>query len=311
MKDFTSPRRLVLIGSVIADMMTTVPALPARGGDVLAGPLQVQAGGGFNVLAAASRLGMPVALAGQVGTGPMGDRVAAELDGLGAELLLPRADGDTGVCIGLVEPDGERTFITSVGVESELSDGALASLAWRADDAVYVSGYDLCYPVSGPTIAAFVSTAKPNLMVLDPGPLIADIPTEVWKSVLSHTSVLTLNARELDLLMPGATPDADLRPLLTSLAPSGVAIVRSGARGCWLHTLDAATHHFPAPSVRAVDSTGAGDAHTGALLAELSAGCSLSDAVARATVAAAIAVSKVGSATGPTRTELDAALASR
>ena len=54
--------RLVVIGSVIADQLMTVPRLPDRGGDVLAGPVATQAGGAFNIAAAAVRLGLPTAL---------------------------------------------------------------------------------------------------------------------------------------------------------------------------------------------------------------------------------------------------------
>ncbi|HMQ66298.1 MAG TPA: PfkB family carbohydrate kinase, partial [Arachnia sp.] len=136
--------RLIVIGSVIADQLMTVPRLPERGGDVLAGPVATQAGGAFNIAAAAVRLGLPTALCGRVGTGPLGDLLVRALADLGVEALLPRdTSGDSGTCIGLVEPDGERTFVTSPGVEQGLTDDDLASVGWRADDAVYLSGYDL------------------------------------------------------------------------------------------------------------------------------------------------------------------------
>ena len=77
---------------------------------------------------------------------------------LGVELLLPRDPaGDSGTCIGLVEPDGERTFVTSPGVEQGLTDDDLASVGWRADDAVYLSGYDLVYPTTGPAVARWLA----------------------------------------------------------------------------------------------------------------------------------------------------------
>jgi sugar/nucleoside kinase (ribokinase family) len=58
-----------------------------------------------------------------------------------------------------------------------------------------------------------------------------------------------------------------------------------------------------------VDTTGAGDAHAGALLAGLAEGLDLPAAVRRANAAAALAVTRLGSATGPTRGELADALA--
>ena len=69
--------------------------------------------------------------------------------------------------------------------------------------------------------------------------------------------------------------------------------------------------HIPAPTVRAVDTTGAGDAHAGVFLAALADGLSPADAARRANAAAALAVTRPGPATSPTRAELDAWLARR
>ena len=337
--------RLVLVGSVIADLMMTVPALPERGGDILAGAARAQAGGGFNVLAAAARLGLRGALLGHVGTGALGSMVGAALAAEGVVELLPRVSGaDTGLCVGFIEPDAERTFVTSVGCEAEVGLAGLRSSPVGVSDAVYVSGYDLCYPVTGPAVAEWLSgMSSVPFVVVDPGPLAASIPGEVLDGVLRHTSVLTLNAREVRLL-GGSAP-----ALLARLRAGGFVLERDGARGCtvWWGGPGGAvrSEHVGAPSVAAVDSTGAGDAHTGAFLAALSwepggggagglvgaggvvgavrvaAGGAvgagglvdaggLVGAVRVANAAAAYAVTQVGSATGPTRPELEAFVAS-
>lgn len=298
------PARLVLVGSVIVDLMMTVPALPERGGDVLAGAAVAQAGGGFNVLAAAARLGMPCALAGLVGTGPLGDIVAAALAAEGVELLVPRAQGDTGLCVGFVEPDGERTFVTSAGVESRLHADDLGAVRLGPGDAAYLSGYDLCYPVSGPVVADWLERERPSDLLLDPGPLAAGIPVDLLGRVLRHTSVLSLSGRELELL------GGDVRGLLARCAPGAGVVVRDGARGCVVHSpgLGPAGVAVPAPAVQVVDTTGAGDAHAGALLAGLGRGLDLVEACRLANAAAAIAVGRLGSATGPASAELSALL---
>jgi sugar/nucleoside kinase (ribokinase family) len=303
-----APDRLVLVGSVIVDLLVRVPRLPDRGGDVVAGPPALQAGGGFNVLAAAARLGLPSALAGRVGTGPFGDTVRAALAAEGiAVLLAPDDGGDTGLCVGLVEPDAERTFITSPGVEAAMHAADLAGLALGGTDAVYVSGYDLAYPTSGPAITAWLRDAPPVLLVFDPGPLVAELPRASLASALDRCDVLTLNAREARLLT-GAGDLASATSLLPArLRPHAAMVVRDGARGCTVVTGGAATRQ-PGHVVAAVDSTGAGDAHTGALLAGLHRGLDLVAAAGVANVAAALAVTRFGSATGPAQEELDAAL---
>lgn len=299
-----TPRRLVLVGSVIVDVLMSVPRLPDRGGDVLASAAATQVGGGFNVLAAARRLALPAALAGRVGDGPFGGLVTAALATEGIELLLPVARGDTGFCVGLVEPDAERTFVTSAGVESRLTAQDLASIAVRADDALYVSGYDLCYPVTGPAFAAWCRQLAGPLLVLDPGPLVAEIPPRVLNRVLARADVLTLNEREARLLAGG--PDVNgAAALRDRLRPSAVLLVRQGARGCAVYLPGhPEPEHVPAPRVTPVDTTGAGDAHTGAYLAELGRTGSVLDAARIANAAAAVSVTRAGSATAPTRDEL-------
>jgi sugar/nucleoside kinase (ribokinase family) len=306
-----APYRVVLVGSVIVDVLMSVPRLPERGGDVLASAAATQVGGGFNVLLAARRLGLPGALAGRVGDGPFGRLVAAALAAEGIEPLMPAGRGDTGFCIGLVEPDAERTFVTSPGVESALTADDLEAVEVRPGDAVYVSGYDLCYPVTGPAVAAWCGHPADALFVIDPGPLAAEIPPPVLDRVLDRTDVLTLNEREAGLLTGRADVDEAGHALRERLRPSSVLIVRRGARGCTLylpgHT---SPEHIPAPAVAAVDSTGAGDAHTGAFLAELRRTGSVRESVRAANAAAALAVTRAGSATAPGRDELDRALES-
>ena len=284
------PRRLVLLGSVLVDVLLDVPALPPRGGDVLGRPSYLGAGGGFTVLTAAARLGLPGAYAGAHGTGPMGDRVRADLAAAGITTLLPRTDaGDTGYTVGLVEPDGERTFATAPGVEAELTPAQLAAVRVGAADAVYLSGYDLAYPVSGPPLAAFVAALPDGpLVVLDPGPLVADIPAERWDAVTARADLVSANAREVSA-----------RPV----SPRGALVVRHGRDGAHVVT-GGRTVPVPGFPVDAIDTTGAGDVHVGAMLAALGGGEDLVAAVRTANRAAAWSVRHRGPATGPRGTDL-------
>jgi sugar/nucleoside kinase (ribokinase family) len=303
------PARLILVGSAIADVMMNVPQLPGRGADVLASTAVLQAGGGFNVLAAARRLGMQCSLAGRVGTGPFGSVIAGALAREDIEILIPRPPADSGFCVGFVEPDGERTFATSPGTEAELTPADLGHVHPEPGSAVYVSGYDLCYPRGGPAIAAWCERLDDVLLVLDPGPLAGQIPDAVLAPVLSRTRLLTLNAREAGLLLGTSHPGPDTVPL----AAGALVVVREGPRGCTLYggndlyggTKRLDGMHLAAPVVSVVDSTGAGDAHTGALLAELHRTGDPVSAARAANAAAAFAVTRAGSATAPDRRQLD------
>src|ERR1700733_3250448 len=117
--------RLIFAGEAIVDLLMRVPALPERGGDMLAGSAAIEGGGGFNVMAAAARQGLPVLYAGGHGTGPWGDRVRDALAGEGIAILRPPdPDADTGFDVALVETGGERTFVTSLGAETLRQPGA-------------------------------------------------------------------------------------------------------------------------------------------------------------------------------------------
>jgi sugar/nucleoside kinase (ribokinase family) len=310
--------RLVLAGEAIVDLLMWVPSLPDRGGDMLAGSSAIQVGGGFNIMAAAARQGLPVAYAGGHGTGPWGDKVRAALDAEGITILRGQdPDQDTGFDVALVEADGERTFVTSLGAESLREPGAWDLVPVWAGDAVYVSGYGLVPPESGPILGAWAARLPPGvLLFMDPGPLVADIPEAVLAAVLGRCDWCSCNQREAGLLTGVTDPVEAARRLARRTGRAGV-IVRAGPEGCVLalrvagpaNQVGLSLSLIPAPAVVAVDTTGAGDAHSGVFLAGIAAGLTAADAARRANAAAALTVTRSGPAVSPSQAELEQFLA--
>jgi sugar/nucleoside kinase (ribokinase family) len=300
----------VLVGSVLVDILLYIDQFPERGGDRLAERSIIASGGGMNVLVGAARLGLPVAYAGRVGDGAMGKLVLTDLESHRIPLLLPQVHGeDTGFDIGLVEPSAERTFVTSPGTESRLSIGDLAAIPLIAADAVYVSGYELCYPVSGAALEHWLPMLDQDMwLVIDPGLLAAEIPSERLSRVLARTTILTSNAREAYLLTGRENAAEAAVELKSRIAPEGWVIVRVGPQGCWVVGSSRAPQHVPGRPAEAVDTTGAGDAHTAALLASLAVGDDILAAAHIANVAASLSTLRRGPATGPTAAELSEAL---
>jgi sugar/nucleoside kinase (ribokinase family) len=298
--------RLVLVGSVIVDVVLHVPALPERGGDVIATDSRTAVGAGFNVLSAAARLGLPAAYAGLVGDGPFARQIESALRAEGIEMLLePLAGIDSGFCVALVEPQGERTFATTLGAEARLDPSRLEHVRLRPTDVVYVSGYDLVYP-HGPAIGSWLARQDPCVaVVLDPGPLVAEVPEALLHQVLKRLAWLSLNRRELHLLQPepdSLEPDsleAAARRLRARLGPTAGLVVRDGAAGCRLFDARHDGTTVPAPPVTPVDTNGAGDVHVGAFLAALVAGADVESAARTANVAAAVSTTRPGPANGP------------
>ena len=293
-----SVRRLILAGQAIVDVVMRVPALPARGGDTIATSAEITAGGGFNVMAAAARQGLPVLYAGGHGTGPWGDLIRAALAAEGITILRPPDPGrDTGFDVALVEPDGERTFVTRPGAETLTSSWPAIPMTPR--DMIYLSGYAL------PRILS--SAAQ---VFMDPGPLAAQIPADLLDPVLARCDWLSCNQREAGLLTGSTEPAAAARLLLERTDHASV-MVRTGPAGCVLAVRGEKITQIPAPAVEAVDTTGAGDTHAGVFIAALADGLPPAQAAARANAAAAYSVTRPGPATSPTRAVLDAWIAGR
>jgi sugar/nucleoside kinase (ribokinase family) len=285
-----------------------VPALPERGGDVLAAHTRSAPGGGFNVMAAAARQGMPVTYAGAHGSGPFGDRARAALHDEGIDVLLaPRIGRDTGFVVCLVDAEGERTFVTSPGAEATLTPEDLAPLRPGPQDLIYVSGYSLLYEANRAALTGWLPRLDPAVTVIvDPGPLVGEIPSVALELLLDRADWWSCNAREAALLTGIDDPSAAAHAVRSWLK-RGSALVRTGPDGCLLHhggTLDV----IPGFTVRAVDLNGAGDAHTGVFMAALARGLAPAAAARRANAAAAMAVTVAGPATGPGADALDAFL---
>ncbi|HYZ56385.1 MAG TPA: PfkB family carbohydrate kinase [Streptosporangiaceae bacterium] len=310
-------RRLVFAGEAIVDLLMQVPALPERGGDMLATSSGLFVGGGFNTMAAAARQGLPVLYAGGHGTGPWGDLVRSALTAEGIQILRPPdARADTGFDVALVERDGERTFVTSLGAEMLRDPGSWDTVPAGPGDAVYVSGYGLAPAEPGPVLAGWAASLPAEVVLfVDPGPLVADIPADVLGPVLDRCDWCSCSQREAALLTGASDPAGAARQLIARTGRqrpgsrkgrSGV-VVRAGAAGCVVAHGDRMTL-IPAPPVKAVDTTGAGDAHSGVFLAGLAAGLAPEDAARRANAAAALSTTRTGPATAPTRSALDAFL---
>ncbi|MGH1548974.1 PfkB family carbohydrate kinase [Leifsonia poae] len=305
--------RVIFTGTVVVDLVLRVGALPERGGDVLAESSGMSAGGGFNVMSAAARDGAEVLFAGRSGTGPLGEVVGEALWAEGIAVATPPIETvDNGYCVVLVDDDAERTFVTVPGAEGMLTRTDLDRIHPRAGDVVYVSGYSLAHPTSGPAVAGWLTElpAADAIVVFDPSPLVGTLDRDLLEAVLARTDVLSANAREARVLRAHAHPAPAAGALRGMLREGGVAVVRDGASGCWVATGDPAPGHLPAFPVTAVDTTGAGDAFGGVLAAAFARGLSPMDAALRANAAAALAVTRRGPATAPTAAETDTLLAS-
>lgn len=301
--------RLLHTGQVIVDLVMALDTLPATGGDVLAKSAGFEAGGGFNVMAAARRNGLPVVYLGRHGNGRFGDLARAAMQAEGVEMAQAASEGkDTGLCVSLTEATTERTFISHIGAEGDLTADDLARVVPQVDDYVYVSGYSLLLEGKAQALLDWLlALSRAITVVFDPGPLVKAPDSALMIALLPRIDIWTSNGPEA-LAFTGAKTLADALLDLNRHLPDGaLLVVRDGPNGCWVSRHGHADH-VPGFKVRAVDSNGAGDAHAGVFIAGLAAGLTPCEAARRANAAAALAVTRWGPATSPGTDEVDALL---
>ena len=310
--------RVIHTGQALVDVVVEVPDLPVRGQNVMASSATDYAGGAVTVLVAAARFGAECVQAGAIGTGPHGDLIRAALDKEGIAAPAPPVAGrDTGICVVMVEPSAERTFVTTLGAERQISVESLATSDPRAGDLVCVTGFSFSLDSTRDPLLAWLPTLDPDtVVVLDPGAAFAGLDEHVRSAMLEVTDVWSSNVEEAEELLRavGQEPPADLADLTTAIAPllrgDAVAIVRDGPEGCAVRVASETTYVAGFPQTP-LDTNGAGDTHTGALLAEVAAGTPWVEGCRRANAAAAIKVTRRGPRSAPTAAEVDDFLVDR
>ncbi|MBL8584639.1 MAG: ribokinase [Rhizobiaceae bacterium] len=306
--------RLVHAGSAVVDYVYRIDALPLPGTEKTASSHARLAGGGFNLMVAAIRAGMPVAFAGRHGTGPDADFLRAALAAEHIEVMTPPAAGkDSGNSVVLVSEDAERTFVSWPGAEATLSKADLAQVALRPGDWVFSSGYTLSYPGSREALADWIETLPAGVpFVFDPTPVVAEIPRDILDRVLARTTWLSCNDGDAAAIA-GAGDPAEAAALLLACHchhAEGV-LVRCGAEGAHARLRDGRQRLVEGFVVEPVDTNGAGDTHIGAFIAALARGDDPFAAVRYANAAAAISVTRHGGASAPTDGEIRALLSAR
>jgi sugar/nucleoside kinase (ribokinase family) len=298
--------RLFCLDTVLIDVVLTISSLPERAGDVRASSQLITTGGGFNAMSAATRNGLEVIYAGRLGKGPFASLAIGALSSERIATPLDSNDGlDCGVCVVLVEPDAERTFVTAPGAESTLRETDLATLDVNARDIVLISGYNVMYLDMASAVLDWLDGLDQDVTVaFDPATRVEDIPVENLRRVLGRASWLLCNRSESLQLSGEDDALAAAGHLATSYSLN--VLVRRGSEGCVVARSGEEPIVVSGFRTTVLDTTGAGDVHNGVFLSEIALGRDPIDAARRANAAAAMSVAQLGPATSPNRATLDA-----
>ena len=318
----TEPRILHL-GQVVIDLSMDIDHLPERGGDIFARRSAIKVGGGYNVIHAARQMGAPIAYMGAIGTGPMADMARGALAALQVPAQGPVVDDcDTGYSVAMIEPSGERTFVSTRGAETQVPDGTYESMDLVAGDVIYLSGYSFCHKDNTRSLVGFAHRHQGEgfPVLFDLGPMVADIALDVLKTVNGLHPIWSLNEREGPILAErlGCRPDVrgetELESTCRSLSQKlgSPVVLRAGARGAWYcQPKDPMQiEYIPTPQVHAIDTNGAGDAHSGVLCAGILQGLPIEEALTLANCAGALSTTQPGPATCPDEEAIRKAAAS-
>ena len=310
-----SAGRVVLMGQILVDRVLQGARPIHGGGSEWARDGGTHVGGGFNALVAARRMGAEAISLSPIGTGPHASMIEAALAREGIVDAGPRVDGvDNGFCVAMIGHDAERTFISTKGAETMTPKTAWADFVrtMSPGDVLYIDGYLMDHPANRKAAEAALRVLPEGVRVLlDVSPVIG-IP----ESLPTHHAIISMNSIEaraiakqsrLDGYLPFDSLSCRLaqtlgRDTLIRLGASGAYFARSASPDS-----KTSAAHIPTPTIDAVDTNGAGDAHTGVLAASLALGIPLERGLVLANCAGALASTMPGPASCPTREDIEAA----
>lgn len=288
--DGSTAPAVVVLGSLNMDLIVRAPRLPSPGETVAGSNFSTSPGGkGANQAVAAARAGGRVRMIGAVGDDGFGPALIGALDAAGVDTgRVRRVPGPSGIALITVDDAAENTIVVVGGANTVLTDlDAADRAAIAAADLLLLQ---LETPLSTVTAAARIAAAAGVPVLLNPSP-VRPLPAEL----LAAVHILVVNEDEAAAL-------GDVRP------GGGHLITTLGAAGARYRGPAGEAAASP-PPVRAVDTTGAGDAFTGALAVAWSRGDDPASALRRACAAGALATIRPGAA-APAAADVDRLLSS-
>ena len=282
----------MVVGSANLDLVATVEHLPAPGETVLGHDYAEHPGGkGLNQAVAAARAGARTAFIGCLGNDSAGDVLHSLMQSEGLDTYVVDVARPTGRALIAVDDQAENSIVVVPGATACVT----ISVVDDHRDVISRTKVLLCQlevPLDAVEAALAIAKVGGATTVLNPAPA-----AQLSRQLVSLCDVVVPNQHEIVQL--GGT---------SALFDAGVStiVITLGARGLRIVTRQDEVE-IPPFVVRAVDTTGAGDAACGALAAALAEGHDIVSAARRASAAGALAATRAGAVPSlPRRAEIDA-----
>jgi ribokinase len=290
---------IAVVGSAMIDLTAYATVIPAPG-QTLEGDLFTTGfgGKGANQAVIAAHCGAEVHFVGKLGRDLFGDSIAENFKKLGIDSeYVERSDTPNGVAHIWVDANGENRIIIIPGANHEIeSKKAIKAIESIAGLAVVVAQCEIKQEV---TLAAFSAAKKRGCVtILNPAPY-----QPLSEELLAVTDWIIPNETEFKELL-GQDPTSD--EVLKKFRPGKNSIVTLGSEGAVLITSDGNLSRVSAPTVNAVDTTGAGDAFVGVFAFGLASGKNPEDAMKLGIKVASMSVTRKGAQSSyPSQAEIE------
>jgi sugar/nucleoside kinase (ribokinase family) len=280
----------ILFGGLVMDYYYSIDAWPVHSQDgLITGEESMVGGCAVNMAVTVMNLGGLAYVVSGVGEDETSHALEAymKLNGLPLD-MVKHVGGTSGKCLVFLEPDGERTFLTSKGAEGIFSDEMDEAARTFVPAAVGVTGYYLINKDAGRIMDCIEYLHDKGAKVLfDPSPLVSSIDDELLKRIISVSSVMTPNTAELEVI--GRFTD-----IASYCADGKTLIVKSGGSGGTVYTGESRTFEYKAEKCDVIDTTGAGDSFAGAVIYAMMNDIDIEEAVKLAAKCAAVTVQTEG-----------------
>jgi ribokinase len=287
------PANVVVIGSLNMDLVTRAPRLP-RGGETLIGHsfITVSGGKGANQAVAAARLGAQVAMVGCVGNDDYGVQLR---DALLAEQVdcqaVSAVEDSSGVALIVVDDNSQNAIVIVAGANGAMTPAVID----RFDAVLQAADVVICQlEIPDATVGHALKRARAlgKIVILNPAPASRPLPAD-WFAAIDYLIPNESEAAALSGLPVDSLQTAENAASHLIALGAGKVIITLGAEGS-LFASGKGFEHFPAPKVKAVDTTAAGDTFVGGFAAALAGGKSEAEAIRYGQIAAALSVTRAG-----------------
>jgi ribokinase len=290
---------IAVVGSAMIDLTAYATVIPAPGQTLEGDQFTTGFGGkGANQAVIAAHCGAEVHFVGKLGRDLFGDSIAENFKKLGIDSeYVERSDTPNGVAHIWVDANGENRIIIIPGANHEIeSKKAIEAIESIAGLAVVVAQCEIKQEV---TLAAFSAAKKRGCVtILNPAPY-----QPLSEELLAVTDWIIPNETEFNELL-GQDPTSD--EVLKKFRPGKNSIVTLGSEGAVLITSDGNLSRVSAPTVNAVDTTGAGDAFVGVFAFGLASGKNPEDAMKLGVKVASMSVTRKGAQSSyPSQAEIE------